>query len=311
MASSPIEIPKTIAFNTKTGDWNTRYSFLPDCYSFLNKMFLSARTTATSFISWVHNSDRVPRTSYYGVSRGSSIAVAFNDNVSNNKIYKSFSLEGTSNIRGANTFTVNSDNSPNKNFSIGVIKDKGGILYGHIGQSTSMLSGGNLELVGVIENIQYAVGASFMRVRMASGTENDLNPSSQNSLYILGNILSNGQITFRTFFSQPLESEINSNFVQFTQNDLQGVGQNFSPQSVQRNDGFLEKLLTLPDFTGFVGINPPPNTLLLFEVNPSSMFGDSPRGQYAEAVVSLGSNPYELYSLNVDYEPTNLDHSGQ
>jgi hypothetical protein len=37
--------------------------------------------------------------------------------------------------------------------------------------------------------------------------------------------------------------------------------------------------------------------------------GDSPKGQYADAVVSLGSDDFEVYALNVEYSPTNLDHN--
>ena len=306
MASSPSLIPKTVAFNTKTGDWNTRYSFLPDCYSFLNKLFFSTVTTLTSNISWLHNSDRVRRTSYYGSVEGSGISIAFNDNVSNNKIYKAFSLEGTNNINGANAFIVNSDNLPNKNYSIGELKDKGGILYGHVGQSVSMLAGGNLELVGLIDSVDYSGGADFMRLEITT-TENDLLPSHPDSLYIVGDIV-DGSIVFESFFGE-LESSINSNFVEFTENDLQNVARNFDGSAVQQLEGSYTRLLTLDDFTGFS-----PSSIegkLLFEVNPSNIYGDAPRGQYAEAVVSLGSAPYELYSLNIDYEPTNLDHSGQ
>jgi hypothetical protein len=47
----------------------------------------------------------------------------------------------------------------------------------------------------------------------------------------------------------------------------------------------------------------------LFSVTPESINGEDPKGQTADAVVTLGSAPYELYALNVEYSPTNLDHS--
>jgi len=47
----------------------------------------------------------------------------------------------------------------------------------------------------------------------------------------------------------------------------------------------------------------------LLEVTPQNINGAPPRGQYAQADIALGSDPYELYSINVNYEPTNLDHS--
>jgi hypothetical protein len=50
-----------------------------------------------------------------------------------------------------------------------------------------------------------------------------------------------------------------------------------------------------------------PTTLL--EITPQEINGAPPRGQYAQADIALGSAPYELFSLNVNYEPTDLDHS--
>ena len=47
----------------------------------------------------------------------------------------------------------------------------------------------------------------------------------------------------------------------------------------------------------------------LIEVTPQEINGAPPRGQYAQADIALGSAPYELFSLNVNYEPTDLDHS--
>jgi len=298
--------PTTIAFNTKTGDWRTRYSFLPNCYGFLNKLFFSNNETDSNQVAWLHNSDTEPRTAYYGKTYGSGISVTFNENVSTNKIYKSFSLEGSNNITGENYFVVNTDNSPVKRYSLGKLKDKGGIMYGHIGQAQNMMAGGNLELVGVIEGLAGAFPGS-MSFFMTT-TENDLLPSSADSLYILGEPQEDGSIVFTSFYG-PLESTINSGFIEFTPTDLANVGYNPEDlaQSVNYVNGRPVKTIALQSPAFPV----PPIGLLLFEVNPSNMFGDEPRGQYAEAIISLGSQQYELYSLNVDYEPTNLDHSGQ
>lgn len=299
----------TIAFNTKTGDWSTRYSFLSNCYGFLNKLFFSNFETESAFVPWLHNSDKASRTQYYAKIYGSGISVTFNDNVSTNKIYKSFSLEGTSNITGENYFVVNTDNSPNKRYSLGKLKDKGGILYGHIGQAQNMMAGGNLELVGVIDSMPF-VNNGLMGLAITT-TENDLLPSSADSLYILGEPQDDGGIVFTSLYG-PLtgQSTINSEFIEFTPTDLASVGSNQEDleYAVSIINGQVIKTIA---FNSALGNPQDPSGKLLFEVNPSNIFGDEPRGQYAEAIISLGSLPYELYSLNVDYEPTNLDHSGQ
>ena len=296
----------TVAFNTKTGDWSTRYSFLSNCYGFLNKLFFSSNETDSALVTWLHNSDKAPRTQYYAKTYGSGISVTFNDNVSTNKIYKAFSLEGTSNITGENYFVVNTDNSPDKRYSLGKLKDKGGILYGHIGQAQNMMAGGNLELVGLIDDAGSIPG--FMNFFMTT-TENDLLPSSADSLYILGEPQEDGSIVFTSLFG-PLESTISSGFVEFTDNDLDSIGSN--PEDLAQSVNYVNgKPVKSIAFNAALGVPDNPDGKLLFEVNPSEMFGDEPRGQYAEAIISLGSQQYELYSLNVDYEPTNLDHSGQ
>ena len=299
----------TIAFNTKTGDWSTRYSFLSNCYGFLNKLFFSNFETESAFVPWLHNSDKASRTQYYSKTYGSGISVTFNDNVSTNKIYKSFSLEGTSNITGENYFVVNTDNSPDKRYSLGKLKDKGGILYGHIGQAQNMMAGGNLELVGVIDSMPF-VNNGLMGLAITT-TENDLLPSSADSLYILGEPQDDGGIVFTSLYG-PLtgQSTINSEFIEFPPTDLASVGSNQEDleYAVSIINGQVIKTIA---FNSALGNPQDPSGKLLFEVNPSNIFGDEPRGQYAEAIISLGSLPYELYSLNVDYEPTNLDHSGQ
>jgi hypothetical protein len=55
--------------------------------------------------------------------------------------------------------------------------------------------------------------------------------------------------------------------------------------------------------------NPGLQTVNVIEITPQEINGAPPRGQYAQADIVLGSAPYELYAINVNYEPTDLDHS--
>ena len=170
----------TIAYSHKGGYWKTKYSFLA-CFmrSVGRKFFSSASVGATApseavssrlneeqkstieSLIWKHNSkDDTKRTNFYGVVGNSGISVAFNDKVSSNKIYKSISLEGSNNIANSsfNTFVVNSDNNPNKQFSIGPVQDKGGMLYGHIGLSKFIAAGSNVRALGTFEVTASAPG---------------------------------------------------------------------------------------------------------------------------------------------------------
>ena len=326
MASSTslVSGPATVAFNTKSGHWVTRYSFLTNCFAYLNRLLFSGNEqppaplgqSRQAGLVFEHNSIDVPRANFYGEQYGTGISVAFNSMPSVNKIYKSFSLEGTRNIADSalNYFIVNSDNTPDKSFDFGAVKDKGGILYGHIGQSQSMLHGGNLELVGVIESAQalpFIAGSTLGTIGLEmTTTENDLLPSHADSLYIIGTVADNS-ISFDGFLGS-ISAQINSSFNGvFDDSDLPRIGRNNDNFSVFTNQA--NQYLKVIELAS----QPTDEQLeflagkLLFEFNPLPVFGDEPRGQYAEAIISLGSAPYELYALNVDFEPTDLDHNGQ
>lgn len=47
----------------------------------------------------------------------------------------------------------------------------------------------------------------------------------------------------------------------------------------------------------------------LYQLSENAVFGDEPRGQYCDLTIALGAEPFEMYALNLNYEPTNLDHS--
>jgi hypothetical protein len=47
----------------------------------------------------------------------------------------------------------------------------------------------------------------------------------------------------------------------------------------------------------------------LYQVSENAIFGDEPRGQYCDLTIAFGSEKFEMYALNLNYEITNLDHS--
>ena len=335
----------TIAYSHKGGYWKTRYSFLASFMKSVGRKFFSSpagAVTPQNTMVWEHNdSSDDNRTSFYGSKFGSSISVSFNDNVSSNKIYKSFSLEGTNNISGLNTFVVNSDNSPDKQFSIGRIKDKGGILYGHIGQSNTLLDGSNIKVMGTVDLeadvsrvdspgflgdttfAAFLLKSKDMPVKKASVTNYSkyvwmINPSAGSSLS-----------RFYSFYLDPIELTSDT-----TYNDIPGSPLNFRAELKQGalidsdNDGIGDEAFDSYDPFDIV-LAPPENVALpawdaglfadirsdqgsiitLLEVTPQNINGAPPRGQYAQADISLGSEPYELFAINVNYEPTGLDHS--
>ena len=149
-------INKTIAFSNKGNFWKSRYTFISACFGFIDKLFFSSPTRAVDGeVCWEHNKNNTPKNQFYGgVPISSSLSVTFNKKPSSNKIYKSFSLEGTSNISGLNSIIVNnsSDDTQRKNATISLLEERGGILYGDVGK-IQKVTGTNVKAVGQIIGI--------------------------------------------------------------------------------------------------------------------------------------------------------------
>ncbi len=351
----------TIAYSHKGGYWKTKYSFFACFMRSVGRKFFSSPSigategtgsvldslgggTAGEGLSislqsliWKHNSvDDDKRTNFYGVPGGSGISVAFNDRVSSNKIYKSISLEGSNNIanNALNTFVVNSDNNPNKQFSIGPVKDKGGMLYGHIGLSGSVADGSNIRVLGSLKIVLgigtttgfYPFGPPEAFPEGFEGADNTI-PGYDRGMAITVNPDTNIPIT---------KSSVTGNSKYFF------VVEDGSAYSIDGNEINLSNISSasysdpqfgLPYDLDFLTVDPASfiifensefsatdsftefpeeiknKTVTLCEITPQNINGAPPRGQYAQAEILFGTEPYELFALNVNYETTDLDHS--
>lgn len=297
-------MPTTIAYSNKGGYWKTKYTWFASFMEKVGRKFFTSSIDGASTsegypssLVWKHNEDDdTKRTNYYNQVGGSGVSVSFNDRVSSNKIYKSISLEGTSNIQDEsfNTFVVNADNNPAKQFSMGRIKDRGGILYGHIGLSNTLLDGSNVKVIGSAD------------------------VSSLEEGFLDAIVFESGDYNFR----QKTESVTNnSKFLFFSNNSFYNL--DFQNVSLSEGSSFAEVSADVASLSssadgsvsfekvgGFNMLsNPGLQTVNVIEITPQEINGAPPRGQYAQADIVLGSQPYELYSINVNYEPTDLDHS--
>ena len=318
----------TIAYSHKGGYWKTKYSFFASFMQSVGRKFFSSPSAGATFFGgraqfllWKHNSDDdSKRTNFYGVASGSGMSVSFNDKVSSNKIYKSFSIEGTNNISGSalNTFIVNSDNNPNKQFSIGPVKDKGGILYGHIGLSNTLLDGSNIEAIGTLSAnsisnlLAYGTGPMIAFEASKASLKRSFSAVQGKSKYILmdgaGNFysingapISQGLSQDLTYSDPALGEPLHLNkFVNFVGNSVIQFAVIDSP--------FNGIFYTGGNYL-FSSVLPVTVPTTLLEITPQNINGAPPRGQYAQAEIFLGTEPYEIFSLNVNYEPTDLDHS--
>lgn len=83
----------TIAFNTKTMNWTTEYSFSPYRFSYVGNQLVSF-PQGTSNIGHLHDKN-INYNEFYGETYPSEIQVVTNENPSATKIYEAFSLEST------------------------------------------------------------------------------------------------------------------------------------------------------------------------------------------------------------------------
>lgn len=338
----------TIAFDNKKHVWKTRYSFLSNCFAYLDKVFFSSPKNhlATVGTIWSHGPGAATNNNFYGGQYQSSIGVTFNAHsssgfgkaspkVSSNKIYKSFSLEGTTNMSGANMFLVNNSSQPSQLqvTDIGLLEEKGGILYGHIGQERKV-TGTNVKVLGRIENVLEANDVDGLLVDNdgSSFQYNGLGRLLAIKVNIVGGFLptSAGTKLFKS-----IESIL---YPYYLSEDTPIPNPNFIAETPFESYMSFGDLWSAPDLgvpsykNGYFLVHTGTNELhhvtnldtltgdgaifeetpqYLYAISPSSENGASPKGQYADAVVNLGSDNFELFALNVEFETTDYSHSGE
>tara|TARA_R100001510_G_C7656484_1_gene216525 strand:- start:1886 stop:5104 length:3219 start_codon:yes stop_codon:yes gene_type:complete len=141
-----------ISFGHKDNKWRSKYTFSPSSFLTSFKSLLSkAKDTA------VHKHNEGPVNNFYGASYNSTIGVAFNDNPSSNKVFKSISLEGSNSLasRRHEFAPASASDSPSNNIYYGTQESQnmGGILYSNLGKSENIVNGLTMHYVGEIDQV--------------------------------------------------------------------------------------------------------------------------------------------------------------
>ena len=296
----------TVAWSHRGGYWKTRYSFASYCYAFLDRIFFSFGVTFGNQPIWRHDSDAVPYTSFYGNVDGSAIALSFKENVSSNKIYKAFSLESTNNVNGLSILTVNNSTvaDQTQNLTATVLEERGGIMYGDVGID-QRLTGANVKMVGRVRGATPLDGALVLDIDFVDGGQSYNLSANNNTKFFFGTqaIDADGETTV-TYFQVNITTPI----------DLPAT------HAALPNTLLAGTLLVDDIPVDLVGTNtvvlapvagfelPETGDTYLYSVSPGEENGEAARGQSVDAVITLGSNPYELYAVNLEYEETNYDH---
>ena len=160
---------KTIGFNDKKNIWTSKYDYESSNYACIDKQFFSSRKrieATDDIVAWEHHTNN-SNNSFYGSVYPSVIAVSFNDNPSQNKLYKTFSVEGSENLTGSlHTFATSETLQPNqapRSITVGTLANKGGILYGHMPRDTRIKANVNMKFLGQIhEDTEFlTIGGAF------------------------------------------------------------------------------------------------------------------------------------------------------
>ena len=281
---------RTIAFNNTENYWSTRYSFIASCIASIKDHMVTARANPSDQnIIWKHDESGNGNNNFYGEQSTSLVGVTFNDNPSQNKQYKSLSIESSDavNLQGINTFTTNGGPALDKSTVVRRLTERGGVVYGNIG-TESRITNSNVRFLGIVESVSDLTDVFSSDVIEQLGFGNvptakfiKLN-NIQHSAYSASNpsrLLQQDQL--QQFELDPTAG------LPFGGDDFVGIfnGGVIIPFPTQPNEG-------TPLFIGYVDIN-----------------GEAPKGQIADCFVALGSNDFEVYALNVEYSPTELDHS--
>jgi hypothetical protein len=290
-------MPRTLAFSHKGGYWKTRYSFYSYCYAFIDRIFLSFNQTFGRDPVYRHDSDAVGRTVFYGdPAAGSAIAFTFNEKPSRNKIYKAMSLESTPNVNGVSVITVNNSTVPDAsaNTNATVIQNRGGILYGDVGFD-NRLTNANVKAVGVVTDIAFNAGVNILAIDFLDGGWSY--NQGDDVKYFLGSV------------SYDDEGNTSTTYFQFAGNVPINISTYAAIPATLQIGGLVNPIGT--NMLAMVGgeiTDPQTPNLILYSATPGEDNGEQARGQTADVVLTLGSQPYELYALNMLYEETDLDH---
>ena len=308
----------TIGFNNKKNIWTSKYSYTSSNYASLDKQFFSCRKkvlSADDTVCWEHNTNPT-RNNFYGEQHKSAIAVSFNDNPSQNKLYKTFSVEGSENLAGSlHSFSTSETLQPQKTpltINVNTLKNKGGILYGNIPKDPRIKANVNMKFVGSTsrETTAQALGQDLYFFNGVVGNTAFTLDQSTKFAFVFGNSISPVVI-------QPSGSSISVD----ENTDFYTLNSGFMCPSVAELDsaevdGLSSKGIvfkaTLQAYAAFLNLLQGTDGIVsIFAITDPAINGDFLRGQYAEVSMAIGSGPepFELYSLNVNYEPTDLDHS--
>jgi hypothetical protein len=141
---------ETIAFDTKTSVWNTRYSFIPEAYMDIDgSMYTFKYDSESERILWEHSED-VARNTFYGNQTAADYSMVKVVSSSNNSMVKTF--EATS-IEGNAPWSFTAQTSDQTATTVGssILDKRERMYYSNIPKDT-LISTGHIYPLGVVSD---------------------------------------------------------------------------------------------------------------------------------------------------------------
>ena len=290
---------RTIAFNNKGNFWTTRYSYTSSCIGTVKDMMVTAPMVAfdNAPLIWRHDDTASSNNTFYGIQSSSVVGLTFNDKPSTNKQFKSFSIESNDfsvDSFVSNTFTVNGTSGAIniKQTNVGPVVNRGGINYAHIGQE-QRITNSNVEFLGTYASTTSLYNSPDISVEAAEQlgyTQTEF----PNAVFVKLDNLQHSSLSS----NEDVRLLVGQSNVLFFQTTEGNFGQQLNEDRPFLYNGGL---IFETNFSTSIGT---PLFLGYNEVN-----GEAPKGQFADSFVLLGSDDFEIYAFNVEYSPTQLDHS--
>lgn len=328
----------TIGFNNKSNKWTSKYTYAASCFGRVNNKFFSSPanpTTNGSYDSpiWEHDKSS-DYNKFYGTASPSKFSVTFADNPSQNKIYKSLSLEGTKNLNGSfcvvkTSNNLDKDGSPDTNVNVDIVRNINGTSYGPVGRDRTMVPGKTFVILGRVMRNRFGNGVesvaadtegthrAYFKVFLdpTTGITPQVHQNEVARMKVAAMAISNDVATvfYGESGSEPLSSVTGQPFSTISpkSTSLALLNQNKKVSAYSSIDNSfnydstdsglsiaINGLVSLTDDVYLVGL-----------VNPE-FAGDTARGQYVECSVEVPASKgyFEVFCANLNYEPIQLAH---
>ena len=139
----------TVGYNVALGKWQSKYSFVPDCYSLLDDVMFSFKSADISSVKYImHSHDGATRLNFYGTSYSSEVSVISKYSPDSVKVFNALSLHSDE-AWGARVTSDLDQDTGDGNMSSSTFSEREGAWYRNI-------TGNNVDsykVIGVVGSV--------------------------------------------------------------------------------------------------------------------------------------------------------------